>query len=113
MTQHPPAPQPRWPDRPRLPARCPQAPASGRRLLRTFPSVADHAKVSTPRAWARHVNEKIEAASPKELEEAPEAVRSAAPTEPGKRRPRRPEELRGADLRGQDLRDVKGLLPEH
>jgi hypothetical protein len=59
------------------------------------------------------VNEKTEAASPKELEEAPEAVRSAAPTEPSKRRHWRPEELRGEDLRGQDLREVEGLLPEH
>ena len=59
------------------------------------------------------MNEKTEAASPKGLEGAPEAVRSAAPTEPSKRRRWRPEELRGADLRGQDLRDVEGLLPEH
>ena len=59
------------------------------------------------------MNEKTEAASPKGLEEAPEALRSAAPIEPSKRRRWRPEELRGADLSGQDLRDVAGLLPEH
>jgi uncharacterized protein YjbI with pentapeptide repeats len=59
------------------------------------------------------VNDKTEAASPTGLEAAPEARRSAAPTEPSERRRRRPEELRGADLSGQDLRDVPGLLPEH
>jgi hypothetical protein len=59
------------------------------------------------------VNEKTEAASPKGIEEAPEALGPAAPTERPERRHWRPEELRGADLRGQDLRDVEGLLPEH
>ena len=59
------------------------------------------------------MNEKTEAAPPKGLEEAPAAFRSPAPIE----RPERPiwrlEELRGADLQGQDLTEVKGLLPEH
>jgi uncharacterized protein YjbI with pentapeptide repeats len=59
------------------------------------------------------VNDKTAAASPKGPEQAPEALRPAAPVEAGKRRRWQPEELRGADLRGQDLRDVEGLLPEH
>jgi uncharacterized protein YjbI with pentapeptide repeats len=59
------------------------------------------------------VNERTAAASPEELEGTPEALRSAAAIEPGERRRWRPEELRGADLSGQDLRDVPGLLPEH
>ena len=57
------------------------------------------------------MNEKTEAAPSKGLEEAPEALR--APIDPSKQRRWRPEELRGADLSGQDLRDVPGLLPEH
>ena len=59
------------------------------------------------------MHDETEAASPKGLEGAPEALRSAAPVEPSERRRWRPEELRGADLRGQDLRGVAGLLPEH
>jgi uncharacterized protein YjbI with pentapeptide repeats len=59
------------------------------------------------------VNEKTEAASREGLEGAPDALRSAAPVEPGQRRRWRAEELRGQDLRGQDLRGVAGLLPEH
>jgi hypothetical protein len=54
------------------------------------------------RAWA-----------PQGLEEAPAAFRSPAPIERPEPPTRRPEELRGADLRGKDLTDVQGLLPEH
>ena len=59
---------------------------------------------------AQQVNEKVEAASPKGLEEAPTAPGSPALIEPTERRP---EELRGADLRGQDLTQIERLLPEH
>jgi uncharacterized protein YjbI with pentapeptide repeats len=59
------------------------------------------------------VNEQTEAASATGLEGAPDALPSAAPIEASKRRHWRLEELRGADLRGQDLRHVEGLLPEH
>ncbi len=62
--------------------------------------------------WAPLVNEKVEPASPKGLEEVPA---SHLPTPAGRsERPSwRPQELRGADLRGQDLTAVQGLLPGH
>lgn len=59
------------------------------------------------------MNEKTEAASSTGLEQAPEAPGLAAPIAPGQRRRWRPEELRGADLRAQDLTAIKGVLPEH
>jgi uncharacterized protein YjbI with pentapeptide repeats len=54
------------------------------------------------------VNKEVESAPPEGLEEAP-----ATAIEPPGRPVSRPEELRGADLRGQDLTDVEGLLPAH
>jgi hypothetical protein len=57
------------------------------------------------------VNEKTEATPPKGLEEAPGAASSPAPVEEPERSNRRPEELRDADLRGQDLTKWKGSCP--
>ena len=59
------------------------------------------------------MNEKTEAAPPKGLEEAPAAFHSPEAIERPERPTWRPEELRGADLRGQDLTEMEGLLPEH
>jgi hypothetical protein len=59
------------------------------------------------------MNEKSEAAPSRGPEQAPDAVHLPAPAEPTSLRTWRAEELRGADLSGQDLRGVKGLLPEH
>ncbi len=56
------------------------------------------------------MNEKTETNLPTGLEEAPSF---GAPVESSGRPTRRPEELRGADLKGQDLMKVEGLLPEH
>jgi hypothetical protein len=49
------------------------------------------------------VNEKVEAAPPKGLEEAPAAFHAPEAIERPERPTWRPEELRDADLRGQDL----------
>jgi uncharacterized protein YjbI with pentapeptide repeats len=59
------------------------------------------------------VDEKTEAAPARGLEEAPAGFRPLAPVEPPGRPIWRAEELRGTDLRGQDLTQVEGLLPEH
>ena len=59
------------------------------------------------------MNEKTEVAPPRVLEEAASAAGLPTAIEQAERPNRRPEELRGADLRGQDLTEVEGLLPEH
>jgi hypothetical protein len=59
------------------------------------------------------VNEKTEATTPTGLEEAARAFRSPVAIESPERPILRLDELRGADLRGQDLTKVEGLLPEH
>ena len=59
------------------------------------------------------MNEKVEATPAKGLEEAPAGFGAPAPVEGIERRTWRPEELRGANLRGRDLTEVEGLLPEH
>lgn len=55
---------------------------------------------------APHVNEGVKSAPPEGSEEA-----RAAAIEPSELPVCRPEELRGADLRGQDLTDVEGSYP--
>jgi uncharacterized protein YjbI with pentapeptide repeats len=59
------------------------------------------------------VNEKVQAAPPTALEEAPAEFRLGEPVERPEHPSLRLEELRGADLRGQDLTNIEGLLPEH
>ena len=59
------------------------------------------------------MNEKVESAPPKGLEEAPAAFRSPGTIEQPERPSWRPEDLPGKDLRGEDLTGIEGLLPEH
>ena len=59
------------------------------------------------------MNDKTEAARPAGAVEAPGTAGLPTPIERAERPTWRPGELRGADLRGQDLTKVEGLLPEH
>lgn len=59
------------------------------------------------------MNEKTEAAPRKGLEKAPAPFGPPATIEPPEGPTWRLEELRGADLRNQDLTGIEGFLPEH